>query len=130
VDKTPNQNWNEKIIEYRNKCQSILAVSKSFRFVGLINEYGRTLTGILRPGIRTLLSQESARNEFFLVSSLLNMRSKTSSNLGNLDHVIFRHDRIILIVFKRKEGIYYISSNQNAKFDDLGKSIVKIKELL
>lgn len=130
MQKSPNQKWNEQITQYRKKCQSILEISKSIRYVGLINEYGTTLTGILKPGLSTLLSRESARNEFFLVSTLLTMRNKASSALGKMNHVIFKHDKITVIVFQRKEGIYYISINKNITPDAINQIILKIKKII
>jgi len=56
--KTPEQKWKETTIGYRKKCQKILNVSENIRYVGVINEYGRTLTGIIRPGIKPLLKLE------------------------------------------------------------------------
>ena len=130
MQKTPAQKWKEQIIQYRKKCQSILEISKSIRYVGLVNEYGTTLTGILRPGLTTLLSRESARNEFFLVSTLLTMRNKASSALGKMDHVVFRHEKITVIAFQRKEGIYYISINKNTSPDVVVKIMLKIKKII
>ena len=130
MQKTPNQKWNEQITQYRKKCQSILELSKSIRYVGLVNEYGRTLTGIFRPGLATLLSNEPARNEFFLVSTMLAMRNKASSALGNMDSATIRHDKVTLVVFQRKEGIYYISINKSATPDAVNKIIIKIKKII
>jgi hypothetical protein len=130
VQKTPNQKWNEQITQYRKKCQSILELSKSIRYVGLVNEYGRTLTGIFRPGLATLLSNEPARNEFFLVSTMLAMRNKASSALGNMDSAIIRHDKVTLVIFQRKEGIYYISINKSITPDSVNKIITKIKKII
>ena len=130
MQKTPNQKWNEQITQYRKKCQNILELSKSIRYVGLINEYGTTLTGILKPGLITLLSRESARNEFFLVSTLLTMRNKASLALGRMNHVIFNHDKITVVVFQRKEGIYYISINKNTGPEIVNQIILKIKKII
>jgi len=88
------------------------------------------LTGILKPGLSTLLSRESARNEFFLVSTLLTMRNKASSALGKMNHVIFKHDKITAIIFQRKEGIYYISINKNTTHDVVNQIIIKIKKII
>jgi hypothetical protein len=107
-----------------------LGLSKSIRYVGLINEYGTTLTGILRPGLNTLLSRESARNEFFLVSTLLMMRNKASLALGKMNYVIFNHDKITVIVVQRKEGIYYISINKNTIPKTVNEIILKIKKII
>lgn len=130
MQKTPNQKWNEQITQYRKKCQSILELSKSIRYVGLVNEYGRTLTGIFRPGLATLLSNEPARNEFFLVSTMLAMRNKASSALGNMDSAIIRHDKVTLVIFQRKEGIYYISINKSITPDAVNQIIAKIKKII
>ena len=130
MQKTPSQKWTEQITHYRKKCQAILELSKSIRYVGLINEYGRTLTGIFRPGLATLLSNEPARNEFFLVSTMLTMRNKASSALGNMDSIILNHDKVTVIIFQRKEGIYYISVNKSVTPDAVNKIIAKSKKII
>jgi len=130
VEKTPEQRWNERISGYRKKCQLILTISKSIRYVGLINEYGRTLTGMIRPGTRTLLSDEPARNEFFLASTLFSMRKKTSNALGRMDYAIFRHEKVTVIAFQRDEGIYYLSLSKNATAEAVTKVITKIKKVI
>jgi hypothetical protein len=130
MQETPNQKWKKQISQNKKKCQAIIQLSKSIRYVGLINEYGRTLTGIIRPGLRTLLTNEPARNEFFLVSTFLSMRNKTSIALGKMDYALFRHNKITIIAFQRNEGIYYISLNQNIVPSTLHQIISKIKKII
>lgn len=130
MQKTPSQKWTEQITNYRKKCQTILELSKSIRYVGLVNEYGRTMTGILRPGLAMLLTNESTRNEFFLVSTMLTMRNKASAALGNMDSIILKHDKVTVVIFQRKEGIYYISVNKSVTPDAVNKIIAKIKKII
>lgn len=130
MKKTPNQKWNEQITQHRKKCQNIITISKSIRYVGVINEYGRTLTGVLRPGLKTLLNNEPARNEFFLVSTLLAMRKKTSTALGIMDYALFKHNHVTIIAFQRNEGTYYISINPSVKSDALSKLITKVRKII
>ncbi len=130
MKKTPSQKWYEEISKYKKKCQEILKISPSVRYVGLVNSYGRTLTGIIRPGTNIFLKTESARNEFFLVSTLFNMRNKISSAIGNMDYAIFKHSKITVIVFQSKDGIYYISINKNATPENIAKLIMKIKKVV
>jgi predicted transcriptional regulator len=130
VNKTPNQNWIEKISAYKKKCQCILDISSSIRYVGLINQYGRTMTGIIKPGTNILLKSESARNEFFLVSALFNMRNKIDTAIGTMDYAIFKHDKVTLFVLQSKEGIYYVSLNGNVAPDVTVKIISKIKKII
>jgi hypothetical protein len=130
MQKTPNQQWEEEISQYRKKCQKILTISISIRYVGLINPYGRTLTGVVRPGTNILLKADAARNEFFLVSTLFNMRNKISSSIGNMDYAIFKHGKITLIVFQSKEGVYYISVSRHMTPNSVAKLIIKIKKVI
>jgi len=130
MTKTPNQKWVEEISAYRKKCQRILLISSSIRYVGLINEYGRTLTGIIKQGTNPLLKPGQVRNEFFLISTMLSMRSSNYSAIGDMDYAIFKHKKITLLAFRRKEGTYYISLDQNVTFDSLSEMIGKIKKLI
>ncbi len=128
--KTPNQKWEEEITTYRKKCQRILLVSSSIRYVGLINEYGRTLTGIIKQGTQPLLKPGQVRNEFFLISTMLSMRSDNYSPIGDMDYAIFKHKKVTLLAFSRKEGTYYISVDQDITFDSLSGIIGKIKKII
>lgn len=130
MTKTPNQKWAEEITIHRKKCQRILLVSSSIRYVGLINEYGRTLTGIIKQGIPPLLKPGQVRNEFFLISTMLSMRSTNYSAIGDMDYAIFKHKKVTLLAFSRKEGIYYISIDRNTTFDSLSEIISKIKKII
>ena len=130
MSKTPNQKWNEEILGYKKKCQQIIRLSSSIRYAGLVNEYGRTLTGIIKPGTDILLKPESARNEFFLVSTMFNMRNKIDIAIGKMNYAIFKHDKITLLVFQSKEGIYYVSISRNVTVDEIAKIIAKIKKVI
>ena len=128
--KTPIQKWKSNIEDYRKKCQKILLISKDIRYVGLINEYGRTMTGIVKKGTNPLLKSDQARNEFFLISTLLSMRRVHYSAIGDIDFVIFKHHKVTLLLFQKEEGTYYISIDKRITLDSLTKIIDKIKKLI
>lgn len=128
MTKTPQQKWNDAIINFRKKCQQILKVSQSIRYVGVINEYGRTLTGMIRPGIKPLLKSEQVKNEFFIISTLMTLRKSPDSPLGNLDYVVFKHQKVSVIAFQREKMTYYVSVSGQEK--ELNKIIPKIKKLI
>ena len=79
--KTPADKWKETISKYKLQCQKIMRVSKSIRYTGVINEFGRTLTGIIKPGVKPLLKSEQVKNEFFIISTLMTLR-KDPSKIG------------------------------------------------
>ena len=130
MSKTPNQKWEEDITAYRKKCQRILLVSTAIRYVGLINEYGRTLTGIIKQGTKPLLNPEQVRNEFFLISTMLSMRCTNYSAIGDMESAVFKHKKVILVLFQRKEGTYYISVDEKTTFESLAKIIAEIKKTI
>ncbi|MEK6966918.1 MAG: hypothetical protein AABW62_05790 [Thermoproteota archaeon] len=126
--KTPEQKWKESIRDYRKKCQQILNISKSIRYVGAINEYGRTLTGIIRPGIKPLLKSEDAKNEFFIVSNLITLRNSQATVLGDLDYALLKHKKVILIIIPNRNVTFYITIDVNVK--PISEIISKIKKIL
>ena len=126
--KTPEQKWKESIQDYRKKCQQILNISKLIRYVGAINEYGRTLTGIIRPGINPLLKSEDAKNEFFIVSNLITLRNSQATVLGDLDYALLKHKKVILIIIPNRNVTFYITIDVNVK--PISEVISKIKKIL
>ena len=89
--KTPADKWKDTVIKYRKQCQNILKISNSSRYAGIINVYGRTLTGIVRPNLKPLLKSEQVKNEFFILSTLMSLRKNTASTVGKLEHIILQH---------------------------------------
>ncbi len=126
--KTPAEKWKDTIIKYRKQCQNILKLSNSIRYAGVINVYGRTLTGIVQPTLKPLLKSEQVKNEFFIISTLISLRKNTVSTVGRLEHVILQHQKITIVVLQKKDITYYISINRKEK--GLDKIISSIKKTI
>lgn len=126
--KTPAEIWKDKIIQYRKKCQSILQLSDSIRYAGVINAYGRTLTGIVKPNVKPLLKSEQVKNEFFIISTLITLRKDTVSAIGKLDYVLLQHQKVSIVIFQKDGMAYYISIDRTEK--DVDKTIASIKKIL
>ncbi len=126
--KTPEQRWKASIISNRKTCQKILGVSKSVRYAGVINEYGRTLTGIVRPGVIPLWTAEQVKNEFFIISTLMTLRKTYAQKVGALDFLLLSHPKVTILAFQRKNITYYVSVD--AKAEDVKNLISKIKKIL
>ncbi len=126
--KTPADKWKELVVKYRKQCQNILKISKSVRYVGVINVYGRTLTGIVRTNLKPLLKSEQVKNEFFTISTLMSLRKNTSITVGKLEHLIFQHQKITIVILQKNDITYYISINRKEK--GLEKIISSIKKII
>ncbi|MBS1267585.1 MAG: hypothetical protein MAG458_00289 [Nitrosopumilus sp.] len=126
--KTPAEKWKDTIIKYRKQCQSILKISSSVRYAGVINLYGRTLTGIVNPKLKPLLKPDQVKNEFFILSTLMTLRKDSANSVGKLEHVILQHQKITVIILQKKDITYYVSIERKAK--NLEKIISSIKKII
>ena len=126
--KTPAQKWSVTITKYKNQCRKIMSVSKSIRYAGVINEFGRTLTGAVRPGVKPLLNSEQVKNEFFIISTLMTLRKGPSNAVGTLDYVVLKHQKVSIIAFQKNKITYYVSINGTEK--KLDKIIPAIRKLI
>jgi hypothetical protein len=126
--KTPADKWKDTVIKYRKQCQNILQISTSIRYAGVINEYGRTLTGIIKPDLKPLLKSEQVKNEFFVISTLMSMRKNTTTEVGKLEHVILQHQKVIIVILQKSNVTFYVSIDRKEK--DLEKIISLIKKTI
>ena len=128
MSKTPADKWKDSLIKYRKKCQSILKISTNIRYAGIINAYGRTLTGIVNPNLKPLLKSEQVKNEFFIISTLMSLRQDTSHTVGKLEHVILQHQKVTIVILQKNNITFYISINKKEK--DLAQIISLIKKII
>ncbi|MCH7561943.1 MAG: hypothetical protein IIC67_11395 [Thaumarchaeota archaeon] len=126
--KTPEDKWKGMIIKYRKQCQNILKLSTNIRYAGVINVYGRTLTGIVRPNLKPLLKSEQVKNEFFIISTLMSLRKNTARTVGKLEYMILQHEKISIVILQKNDSTHYISINRKEK--DLEKIIYLIKKII
>jgi hypothetical protein len=126
--KTPSDAWKDTVIKYRKQCQSILQLSESIRYTGVINAYGRTLTGLVKPDLKPLLKSEQVKNEFFIVSTLMSLRKDTTTTVGKLEHVILQHEKVIILILQKNNVTFYVSIDRKEK--DLEKIISLIKKTI
>lgn len=125
--KTPDQRWKDTITQYRNTCKKIMGASKNIRYCGVINQYGRTLTGIIKPGIKPLLQSEQVKNEFFIISTLMTLRKEPSKAVGVLDYVVLKHKKVAIVVIQKNNITYYVSiDNKETSFNQIINKIKKI----
>lgn len=125
--KTPADKWKDAIVKYRKQCQSILKISKNIRYAGVVNAYGRTLTGMVKPNLKPLLKSEQVKNEFFIISTLMSLRKETVSTVGKLEHVILQHQKVTIVILQKNNVTFYVSIDRKEKgLDKILSSIKKV----
>jgi hypothetical protein len=123
--KSPSDKWKNSILKYKKQCQSIIQISNNIRYVGVINNYGRTLTGVIKPNLKPLLKSEEVKQEFFIISTLFSLRKNGVNSLGKLDYIILKHSKVNVIVFQKKDITFYVSINSKEKSLDKIISLIK-----
>ena len=126
--KTAADKWKDTITKLKKKCQSIMSVSQNIRYSGVINQYGRTLTGTVRPNVKPLLRSEQVKNEFFIISTLMTMRKNSESAVGKLDYLLLQHEKVSIVILQKNKITYYVSIDKKEKGID--KIVSSIKKLL
>jgi hypothetical protein len=126
--KTPAEKWKDAVIKYRKQCQKILEISNSVRYAGIVNAYGRTLTGMIKPNLKPLLQSEDFKNELFMISTLMSLRKDSVNTIGKLEHVVLQHQKITILILQKNNVTYYVSIERKEK--DLEKIISLIKKTI
>lgn len=126
--KTPAEKWKDAVVKYRKQCQKILEISNSIRYVGIVNAYGRTLTGMIKPNLKPLLQSEDFKNELFVISTLISLRRNSVSAIGKLEHVVLQHQKITILILQKNNATFYVSIDRKEK--DLEKIISLIKKTI
>jgi hypothetical protein len=126
--KTPAEKWKDTVINYKKKCQKIIQVSKNVRYAGVINVYGRTLTGIVRSDEKPLLKSEQIKNEFFILSTLMNLRKDAANSVGKLNYVLLEHQKIFILIFQKNNMTFYVSIDRKEK--NINSIISKLKKII
>ena len=90
----------EKLQKNRKLCRQFIELSPKIRYVGLMNNFGRTISGQLRKGVIPLFSPDEARDENFLEATRNQLRKKFEKAIGKTRFTITENEK------KSARGIY------------------------
>ena len=122
-----NQLAREESIMNKEKCHNLLLLSQKIRYLGMINNFGRTVAGQLRPGLIPLLNVEQAINEHFIEATRNQLRKAFDSTLGTTLYTLTVNEKVLTLTFPLQSGGYYYITLDN----DIGREeLVKLIDLL
>ena len=117
---------------YHDKCIAFLNISEKIRYVGIINRFGRTLSGKLRKNVKPLLSPEQARDEHFIESVRQQLRNSFESSIGKTVFSITKNEFVTLVLVPSKTNddvLYYVTVDKDVSLDEANDIINKIIEI-
>lgn len=122
--KEHNQLAREESIRNKENCHNLLLLSQKIRYVGMINNFGRTVAGQLRPGLIPLLNVEQAINEHFIEATRNQLRRTFDSTLGTTLYTLTVNEKVLTLTFPTQSGgYYYITLDNNIGREELVKLI-------
>jgi 3'-phosphoadenosine 5'-phosphosulfate sulfotransferase (PAPS reductase)/FAD synthetase len=116
---------------YHDKCLAFLNISEKIRYVGIINRFGRTLSGKLRKNVKPLLSPEQARDEHFIEAMRQQLRNSFESSIGKTIFSITKNELVTLALVPSKTSddvLYYVTIDKDVPLDEVNNIINKVVE--
>lgn len=116
--------------KYKEKCNSILAISPRIRYAGIMNRFGRTLAGGLRKGVVPLLKQDEARNEYFIEATRNRLRRNFEGSIGRTEYTFTENEKVKILTIASEEHFYYITMDKEMLADEVAKIVEAVKKLV
>ena len=120
----------DAIQKNKEKCGKILSLSKRIRYVGMINDFGRTIAGKLRVGMVPLLNTEQAINDHFIEATRNNLRKAFYSVIGNAIYTLTEHEKVIMLTVPTDWGFYYITLDKETDYVETREIIDSVRKLI
>ena len=118
--KNNSQLAREDSLKNKEKCHNLVLLSQKIRFVGIINNFGRTVAGQLRPGLMPLLNVEQAINEHFIEATRNQLRKTFDAVLGNTLYTLTANQKVITLTIPiTTGGFYYITLDSDLESVEL-----------
>lgn len=83
---------------YDEKCKK-LVLEKQIRFAGILDEFGKLVAGGFKEGLTPLEGDRQKLTKFMVFISEISLRRGLDEELGPINYLAARRDKIILISF-------------------------------
>jgi hypothetical protein len=111
----------------RELCRQFLELSPKIRYVGLMNNFGRTISGQLRKDVVPLFSPDEARDENFLEATRNQLRKKFEEAIGKTKFTITENEKVKIVTIPITRGFFYITLEKDTENQEILKIIESIK---
>ena len=112
---------------YNEKCSKLLSENE-IRFAGIISDEGDLIAGGFKKGITPLENDETRLKSFMEFISNISIRTDYDQNLGPINYLAARRDKIVLISFPFpiSKIVLLISSEPQVEIEKLAEKVVHI----
>lgn len=112
------------IKEYEKRCQEILE-DPEVRFAGLLDEFGKILTGGLKENINLRLTEEQMDSICKELAARVGKRKKYDTELGRVKYSTSRREHVVIMSFPIYEKVIMVVAEPNVNIDRLAYRIIE-----
>ncbi len=106
-------------------CQEMLH-TQGIRFVGVINQMGRLITGGFKYGVKPLTDDEQRRVLFVQLVLEVSMRRELDDVLGPVKYIAAKRGKVIKITIPLNKKILVISAESNTDAEEIANRALEI----
>ena len=115
-----------KIYDYTKICNSVMSIDPKIRFVGVINERGRLVTGGMKENVKPLESEKDDEMIFMELALRVKMRKEFDKQLGPVNFALASRKHALAISTLINDDILYVVAEPDADYGALPKKILRI----
>lgn len=108
-------------------CRKIIDIDRNIRFVGVINNNGRLITGAVKDNIQFYVDERDREMLFMEAALRTRMLLEFDSSLGPMNFSIYHRKNVITMEFPIENETLYVSAEKDF---DLNKIPFNILEIL
>jgi hypothetical protein len=107
-------------------CNGIIKIDRSIRFVGILNNRGEVIEGGFKQGIEPLLDGTDEQKMYIHSLTNLTMMQSYSDRLGMVRYTLTEHEKVTLMTFPLRDGIFCLSAMPKAYMNKIGDKVMKV----
>ena len=113
-------------LHLKDICKKILYLDGKIRFVGLVNERGRLITGAVKENVEFLVDEKDREMLFMEVALRTRMGNEFDNCLGLVDFCITHRENVIIMKLPIRNETLYVSAEKGLELDKIPFEIHKI----
>ena len=130
MEKNSNALSKENNQKNKEKCKKIQSISPRIRYVGMINDFGRTIAGQLRSGVVPLFNRDQAVNDHFIEAMRTNLRKALYPAVGNVNYSYTEHEKVKMLTIPTQWGHYSITLDKETENTEIKHIIDGVLKLV
>jgi len=107
-------------------CNGIIKLDRSIRFVGILNNRREVIEGGFNQGIEPPLDGTDEQKMYIHSLTNLTMMQSYSDRLGMVRYTLTEHEKVTLMTFPLRDGIFCLSAMPKAYMNKIGDKVMKV----